>query len=353
MAALIFLAAPLFSEDLDDPNLDPDRRNEIIQSQEDKWGYEEESVRLPQGIQVSDILRKMLNCPTLSFNPRYFQKLRLGPLSIEVPANTFSGESVEVQALILQTPADYALADISLEYRESGKPVVLESDGMFQLTFLQGGKPVEPASAITVKMSPQSGDSMNMYRRDGDSWTEMGSTGMVTDWPEGCDVRRDDRNPGLILVESPYCEGEYPAVRVFRDITRSGWWNFDKPADNITCITGDFNSPNKNYTVLLRAVGLDYLGLSHAVIKGKRFGINVAANQSVKVYALVTDKDSRSVYVGSLEPVKTQNKTEFIDDRDFNGCQDVGSLKLKRSSVRLLTDRKAFLSVIGLPEGGI
>ena len=351
-------ASPLWDE-LDNPDLDSQRRNEIIRAQQDKWDMEDSS-DIPETHEKAKAavdLTGMLPVYCLSFDPAYAQKLRLGSLTLEVPPGAFHGPEVEVQALVLSKPADFALAGVSLEYRENSQQVILESDGMFRLRFFQNGKPVEPSKPLTVKMRPGNYESMNMYRLDG-SWQNLGATGMVTDWPDGCNSWTNT-GPRLILVESPLdCEGEYPSVRIYNALNRSGWWNFDKPADNITCIAGVFRPPGEQFQVRLEAVGMDYLGLSHATRKGHRFAINVAANRTVKVYALVTDRRTRSVYVGSLEPVRTNSRTSFIREGDLeNGtqqaCQEVGELTLKKESVELLTNRKLFLQSIGLPDTGL
>ncbi len=353
-SASLFAAPPSWDE-LDDPDLDPQRRSEIIRAQEQKWGVEEDLPSINAQKSPARRLLELLKTETLTFSPGYSRQLRMGHITLEIPAGAFQGSPVEARVTVLKTPADFALAGIPLEFLEAGKPVVLESDGMFHLEFIQDGKSIEPSSPIAVRMTPGNEKEMNMYRLEGKTWTEVGSTGMATDWPEGCDVRRNPGNPLLVLVESPYCGGEYTSVRIYRNISRSGWWNFDKPADNITCLTGIFRSPGEGFNITVQSVGLDYLGLSHARRTGNRFAINVAANQSVKIYSVVTDRDSRRVYIGSLAPIKTPNNTAFVDfeSDDYSKCTDVGELKVKRSSVGLLSNRAAFLKAIGIPEGGL
>ncbi|MCB1139285.1 MAG: hypothetical protein KDK23_11040, partial [Leptospiraceae bacterium] len=228
---------------------------------------------------------------------------------------------------------------------------VLISDGMFHLEFLDArGQSVRPLRPLSVEMQPSQSEDMGMYRRDGTSWTRVGSAGIEQRWPEDCNVyrRQNDGRPRLILVEDSPC-GESVAMRFYQGIDEPAWWNFDKPAPNITCIKGELSIPGNGLQIRLEAAGLDYLGLSSATVQPDgRFAMNVAADKKVKVYALLTDKSSRRIYLGSLPTLHTSSKTAFYNESESE-CQNVGLLEVHKGQIRHLTDADFFLKSIGLP----
>ena len=111
------ISAPRTRDDLDDPDLDRERREAIIRAQQEKWGVEEEPAPAVQWPGPAAILRRLLKVETITFDPAYSRQLQLGEMTLRIPAGSFTGPSVEVRAIVLKTPADFALAGIPLEYK--------------------------------------------------------------------------------------------------------------------------------------------------------------------------------------------------------------------------------------------
>ncbi|MCB1171051.1 MAG: hypothetical protein KDK25_11980, partial [Leptospiraceae bacterium] len=211
LCLILALSPAIHPEDLDDPYLSPERRQEIIRNQEDKWDMDAHpSPSWPAGNGTSHLLKP----ETVHLRPGQNGTFQLGPLRIIVPPGAFGNQSVEIQVLLLTQPKDFVLAGIPLDFSENGKPGVLISDGMFHLQFLDArGQAIRPVRPLTVEMQPSDPEDMGMYRRDGTSWTRVGSAGIEQRWPEDCDVYRNQNNgqPELILVEESPC-GESVAM---------------------------------------------------------------------------------------------------------------------------------------------
>jgi hypothetical protein len=362
---------------LDNPNLSPEERSRIIDSQKDMWGLQEESgPPAATTSHTSGPFLKLLHVHTASFDPDRFQRLQFDSLILEIPAGTFTGTEVEVRARVLDSPVDFILAGIPLQLEGSDGPTLLQSEGMFHLEFYSNRRRVEPARPLTAKMLHPSGlDDVRMYKL-GSSWREVApETERGEQWPDGCDARGDARDSvekdgaslqagpwtaegklPLLHVENPAnpsnpCMGEFPMAQIYDRIDSSGWWNFDKPTKEMTCFAGTYTLPEKGLTLTIAAAGMDYQGLANGIdYQNGRFAVNAVRSSDVKIYAILGSLEKKKLYLASLPVLRSSDDIGFATLESRAGCKPAGDLSFTRIKPDVLTDRGALLKALDIVE---
>lgn len=334
LVALVLFITAAAAQSLDDPGLDPEERRRAVREQELRWNLREEDIVIRQipaaestfpGAEVFRVLPGQNNELVLASGTR-----------ITVPAGSFrlppgAGE-VRAEVIELRYPEDFAFAGVPTNMTQNGKPLLLESAGMVRLRFLWNTTELILASSARLKleMAPTASGDFGVYRRN-----EQGN------W--------DLRGPAAAnRAPSPDCtSGECLSLStlIFDKIDRSGWWNFDRPTDEFTCIKGSI--PNADQADL-RGMGVyrNWVSAGERSEDG-RFVMNVMRNERTKVAAVVAKKDA--AWIASFPAFQTQAAITHtkLEAPAFAGCQDIGTAKLERVDPAVLKDKAKFLKAIG------
>jgi hypothetical protein len=330
LALVIFITAA-GAQSLDDPRLDPEERRKAVREQELRWNLREEDMVVQPttsgfpGAEVFRVLPGQTNELVLASGTR-----------ITVPRGSFrlppGAEVLQAEVIELRHPEDFAFVGVPTNMTENGRPLLLESAGMVRLRFLWNTTEVLLASSARLKleMAPTAYGDFNVYRRN-----ESGN------W--------DLRGPAAVnRAPSPDCaSGDCLSLStlIFDKIDRSGWWNFDRPTEEFTCIKGSIPGADQ---VDLRGMGL-YRNWVSAGERSKdgRFVMNVMRGEKTKVAGVVAKKDA--TWIASFPAFDTQTTVTHtkLQEPDFAGCQDIGSAKLERVDPAVLRDKAKFLKAIG------
>ncbi|PJZ55850.1 hypothetical protein [Leptospira barantonii] len=315
-------------EDPSNPSLSQEERNRIIAKQEDRWEISKSSSN------VSSLGFSILKPFFGSFLSYRETTLDAGDLRLKIPAGAFSdSQKVEVRITILRNHADFLFAGIPTQI---GSNLLLESTGMFYLAFYDDeGKRIEPKKSLTVEVQPLANPTdSNVYRFSKGSWDLVSTDKNTT----------QSNNTTADAFES-----EFP-FQIYSKIQASGWWNFDKPQPEFTCLEGKVDAKNRqNFSV--QAIGLDYYGTSYAnVTANGNFRINVLKDKKVKlIITNFSNVKAGSKQIGFLPAIQTQNKTAF-SSKLSDPCQRISDISPFPISESVFNDRSTFLKTIDMPD---
>ncbi|TGL50689.1 hypothetical protein EHQ61_09795 [Leptospira wolffii] len=311
-----------------DPNLSNEERDDIIRNQENKWDFKpaHESSSVSK-----DALPKIHSSIRSTGETAY---LTLGPLEVYIPSGAFDGfGEVKIETIALTKHSDFIFAGIPMEI-QGKEPIILESVGMFRIAFLDSnGRSLRPQKEISVGMNPlDTTDNARVYKLTGDVWKETSK------------LQKSQRND---------CEIECAGYIIYSSIQSEGWWNFDKPHKEFTCLKGTVDAPAGS-GISISSAGVDYYGMSYAHVRSDgSFEINVLKNRKVKVFTTNLNPGSKSKfskgYLGYLPTLQTQDKVAFATN-DPKKCQDIGKIQVRSVSSSLMEDRTAFLKAIDMPD---
>ncbi|MCE9597545.1 MAG: hypothetical protein K8S54_06215 [Spirochaetia bacterium] len=337
---ILALAATIRAESPSEGELSPEERLRIIQEQERRWNLNPEDLPLsdPLDRRDGDSANVSSESGVEAFPVLVGQTTELVLKSgtrISIPGNSFkvpANAAVRAEVLELRKPRDFAFAGISTNTIVNGSPAILESAGMVRLRFLWNATEAILASSarLRLEMEPAAYGSFNVYRRnDTGDWDLKGNAKESRPNAE-CDSQSRSECPSVSTL-------------IFDQIDRSGWWNFDEPKTEFTCITGTVNRSGAD----LRAVGVgrnwSSVNLS-ALTPTNRFQINVMRNERAKIIA-VEQKD-KVAWLGTLPAFITQDRITHTKFNNGKDCQEVGSVELKPISKKNLKDKESFLKAI-------
>lgn len=365
VASLCFGYGLLAQSDPNAPGLSPAQRDAIIRRQEQIWNTDS----LPDARQpdpgteatrdegtVTRALRRIVNTYEFSRTPSV---LHFEDVALRVEPGTFPGRRpVRIELIHLRRPGDFALAGIELAVEMQGRSVPLESSGMFHVAFFDDdGIPVEPTRPIGVAL-PAAGDptGARVYYLAEERWVERApapSSAREAGFPEEAAREEspflEEGNPEAegILNEGPVTPPM--SELLYTTIDFSGWWNFDCPKPEGTCLSGTVSNPNATVYV----AGVSYLGLSETRPDASgRFELNAMKDARVLVYAVAGDYSTEGFIlsgIGALPVFLSQNVTTHTTHSQPR-CQDLGRLSLSPGPTDLLQDRERFLQAIGMPD---
>ncbi|WP_245667150.1 hypothetical protein [Leptospira tipperaryensis] len=306
-----------------------DERNKILTKQEERWEISK-SPSNPGAFGFS-ILKPFVQ----SFLSYQETVIDAGNLRLKIPAGTFyNSKKVETRITILNKHADYFFAGIPTQI---GSNLLLESTGMFYLAFYdEEGKRIEPRKSLTVEMEALADPTdSNVYRFSKGNWNLV-STGTDTTRP-----RKE-----VMEMESE----SFLPFQIYPEIQSSGWWNFDTPKPEFTCLEGKVDLKNgQNFSA--QAIGLDYYGTSYAnVDPNGNFRINVLKNKKVKILIInFNSAKTGSKQIGSLPAIQTQNATAF-SSKPSDRCQKISEIFPFPITESIFNDRASFLKAIDMPD---
>ncbi|MBL8019144.1 MAG: hypothetical protein JNM27_05730 [Leptospirales bacterium] len=337
LCCVLAVALALSARSPDDTELTPEDRRRIIQEQERRWNLNPEDLPM----RTIDVLRndtelQVLDTESFTILPGQTTELVLkSGTRITIPKGSFkvpAGGDVRAEVVELRKPRDFAFAGIPTNITVNGAPAILESAGMVRLRFLWNTTEaiLNSSARLRLEMEPTAYGSFNVYRREGSGEWELKG-------------KAEERQP------NPDCQApsgsECPALStlIFDQIDRSGWWNFDEPKTEFTCITGTLSRPSAD----LRAVGVYRNWSSMGMVdsaQSNRFKINVMRNEHSKVIA-VEGKD-KNVWLGTLPAFVTQDKITHTKYNNGKDCQEIGEVEMKPVSRKILQDKESFLKAI-------
>ncbi|PJZ42704.1 hypothetical protein CH370_05715 [Leptospira kmetyi] len=334
VSSLFFI--PLFvvagikaQEDPSNPSLSQEERNRIIAKQEDRWEISKSSAN------VSSLGFSILKPFIESFFSYQETILDAGDLRLKIPAGAFSNsQKVEARITILNNHADFLFAGIPTQI---GPNLLLESTGMFYLAFYdEGGNRIEPKKSLTVEVQSLADPTdTNVYRFSKGTWNLVS-----TDTARKTNEARENFETSI----------ERFPIQIYSKIQSSGWWNFDKPKPEFTCLEGKVDAKNsQNFSV--QSIGLDYYGTSYANVGSDgSFRINVLKDKKVKILiSNFSNTKTGSKQVGFLPAIQTQNITAF-SSRPSDPCQRISDISPFPVSESIFNDRSKFLKTIDMPD---
>lgn len=327
------------AQSLDDPDLTPEERRRAIREQESRWNMS------PEDLLLFDRRRARETTQVTSLGG-LVERFRILPgqttelvlqsgTRISIPQGAFvlpqGAEEITAEVVELRRPEDFAFAGISTEMSNNGRPAILESAGMVHLRFLWKATEVILASSarLRLEMEPAAYGTFNVYRRnESGSWDLRGPA-------------RENRS-----VSQPDCQGECPSVStlIFDRIDRGGWWNFDQPKDEFTCITGTVRGKEGGQ---VRGMGVyrNWSSYGESVPeKPGRFVMNVMRGELAKVVS-VHEKTNKA-WIGTIPAFRTQDLITHTKLENASKCQEIGTIEMKEVPLDTLKDKKRFLDAI-------
>ncbi|EMK02653.1 MULTISPECIES: hypothetical protein [Leptospira] len=319
--------------DPSDPTLSQEERTKIIERQEDRWQISKSSSNF-QSFGFS-ILKPFVQ----TFSTNSDSILNTENVRLKIPYGAFSNiKNLTVKITALTKHVDFLFAGVPTQIGSNdSRNILLESTGMFYLAFFnEDGKRIEPKKNLTVEVSPLADpNGSNVYRFSKDTWEFVSSNQEPPSRPS--------TNPDREVSEGI-------SFQIYSKINASGWWNFDIPKPEYTCITGKLktNQP-KDFTV--QAVGVDYFGTSYSSVDSSGiFRLNVLKNQNIKVIATqISKKKNGFKEIGFLPTLKTQNKTAFSSEVP-SACQSVSDISIFSIPESIFSNRIEFLKAIDMPD---
>lgn len=329
------------AQSLDDPALSPEDRMRAIREQENRWNMRPEDLLLLEerpprrreaeplatGLESMAEMFPVFPGQTSELVLKSGTRITLPPGSLRLPAGA---SNVRAEVIELRRPEDFAFAGISTEMSNNGRPAILESAGMVRLRFLWNTTEVLLASSarLRMEMEPAAYGSFNVYRRN-----ETGA------W--------DLRGPAEENRRPAECQGECPTVStlIFDKIDRGGWWNFDEPKEEFTCITGIVQG-KPDATVRGMGVYRNWTSYGQPVPeKPGRFVMNVMRGEQAKVVSVL--EKTNKAWIGTLPAFRTQDLVTHTKLENGSKCQEIGTLEMKEVPLDTLKEKKRFLDAIG------
>lgn len=378
---LTLLAAPAFSEnDPEAPGLSPQERRRIIRNQELRWDYSEgegRSLAPPRETSARDSDRRALRAERASREGALIVQVReiagaqdydiaFDNLRLSIPAAAFaSATRVRISAIVLSKPADFVFASPDLRMVENGRVVLLESTGMFRLSFNdETGRPLEPAAPLTASMPlPSIGGAQEarVYQYRNEQWIERAASAVESGaLSSSIPLRLTQFAPGPTSapnnptyptpVESPCveCGGSagFHFPQIYRRIDSGGWWNFDIPKPEFTCISVRVEGASPQSVVA--AAGVDFQGISYGEpARDGVYRLNTLRNRKIKVYATDVVNDD-SFRAGAL-PLTVSPDYQAHTSNAAPNCPLLGRIVLQQQPIEVLKDRERFLRIIDWP----
>ncbi|WP_232380654.1 hypothetical protein [Leptospira ainlahdjerensis] len=327
---IFFLLKPVMAEtDPSDPTLSPEERMKIIQSQETRWEIGKSSTnQTPFGF---SILKPFVDF----FSTDLESVMDIGSLRLTIPPRSFSKtEQVEVRIITLNKHADFLFAGIPTQIGSNRSPaLLLESTGMFYVSFFnEDGKRIEPKKNLKVELLPLTDpNGSNVYRYTKGNWDL---------------ISQKQESSAISEIEG----SDWIPFQIYSKIDSSGWWNFDKPKPEFTCVTGKILAKNPE-EFLIQGVGIDYFGTSYGVVEPSGvFRINVLKNSNVKIFALFTPKNKNAKReIGFFPTFRTQERTTFSSEKNPR-CQKVSEISTFPIEESIFQNRARFLKTIDMPD---
>ncbi|MCB1319808.1 MAG: hypothetical protein KDK34_06130, partial [Leptospiraceae bacterium] len=275
--------------------------------------------------------------------------LNANGIYISIPAQAFPDTSrVRIRLVVLREPRDFILAGVPLNLKQGNRHILLESVGMFHIDFRDAitDRSIEPQTEIAayaaITDTNVNADVQNarVYYRSDDS----------NDWIEKSTFDNEVDGAGGSPVVSMELDGGFG---LYAGIDKSGWWNFDIPKPEITCLRGTVARSD----VHVFAAGLSYNGLDQVVPDAQgHFRINALKNETVKVYAVQarrvqTSGENRLVplEIGQLQPLTTHDVTAHTSD-PATRCMAIGHVDMHGIDAGIAGNRKRLLELLGLPD---
>ncbi len=373
LALFTLIHGPVFSRnDPEAPGLSLEERRRIIAEQESRWNYAEEAAGRPGPARTAAPPgrdRRAAREGALVVQVREVEgaqdyDIAFENLRISIPAAAFARATrVRIAALVLSKPADFVFASPDLRIVENDRVVLLESTGMFRLSFSdESGRPLEPAAPLTASM-PLRGDATNarVYQFRNEQWIERAASAMeggalnsnpparLTQYaPGAATAPNDPANPTPVEAPCADCaafEG-FHFPQIYRQIDAGGWWNFDVPKPEFTCVSVGIEGASERSVVAV--AGVDFQGISYGEpAAGGVYRLNTLRNRRIKVYA--TDSASADqLRAGALPLLISPNHQAHTTNAAPN-CPFVGRLQLTPQPADVLKDRERFLRVIDWP----
>lgn len=352
----VFLTTALLAREYAlDENIPPELRQQIVREQEALWNMEQ-SRTPPRSVRRSVVsLTSLLNPASVTVKTTGMYSGQIGGAYITIPAGSFPRNNpVRIQLINLINHSDFIFAGIPFQSTENGKMVLLQSTGMFHISFFsEDGRPVSPTQDLIVEL-PSLDPSLksNVYRYGDRGW-EQRTFDVSSNDP--APFRYNNENPITPVQQAPEsecgnegCYSAYP--QIYTKINGTGWWNFDRPNDNFTCVRGRVVGAADKFEV--RAVGVDYYGLSYGFVNDDgSFAMNVLKNSEVKIFALTYGKKS-VLQTGNLKIFRSEDRTAFtkggVDDGKL--CAPLNDIRMNNVDKDILKDRAKFLKAIEMPD---
>ncbi|WP_232371644.1 hypothetical protein [Leptospira ainazelensis] len=327
---ICFLLKPIAAEpDPSDPTLSPEERLKIIQNQETRWEIGKSSPN------PTPFLFSVLKPAVEFFSTDLESVMDIGNFRLTIPPRSFPKTNrVEVRVITLNNHADFLFAGIPTQIGPNRSPnLLLESTGMFYVSFFdEDGKRIEPKKKLRVELFPLADpNGSNIYRYTKGNWdliSEKQETSTISEI-EGAD-------------SIPF--------QIYSKIDSSGWWNFDKPKPEFTCVTGKILAKNPE-EFSIQGIGIDYFGTSYGSIEPSGiFTLNVLKDSNVKIFAVLTPKNKKTQKeIGFLPTFRTQKLTTFSSEKKSQ-CQKVSEISTFPIEESVFKDRTQFLKAIDMPD---
>ncbi len=359
---------PVYSRpDLSDPGLAPEERSAIIHRQEELWNLESRpQPQIRAGVHLAEALHRQDRTITGGESVR----LSFGPLELSVPSRAFRmGARIQIGIVLLNTPSDFVFSPVTLEAVGRETPLLYESTGMFHLTMQdKEGRAVRPLQPLRVSLRGRSASQdVRVYRWNGSNWQERASS--LTPPGESRQEAKSQEAPqpapksvpqsapagsqtggSVAVANSPAaqptpvetcreCEG---MSQIYDRIDAGGWWNFDIPKPEFTCVAVRVDHSGEEYTV--QAAGMNYQGISRGKRSGPLVLLNVLKKSEVMVFAVA--KRGEKAWIGSLIVSETPSLTTHTS-LPGPECALVGTMKMKPHPSAVLKKRESFLEAIG------
>ncbi|MCP4133149.1 MAG: hypothetical protein GY754_19435 [bacterium] len=263
-----------------------------------------------------------------------------------IPANSFNidpdeytpGEKITLSITEIIDRFDFASSGVSLTYyNEKGEEENFESAGMFSVEAVHKGERIDLAEGKKISVqfpNVAPGDKYKVYFvNDKGQWQHHGHN-------------QEELDTMPTRVRARYV---WVRVRLY-EIDGLKRWNFDYPNPKVTCVKGKITGVKgrKSKSYHITTIGVSYRGyFSRWVQDTDTFKINVHRKKKFKI--IVVDENG---FIGVSKVLRSGNKPGFDQKPEGPGnyCKDIGKIRLKPVKRFILSNRRAFLKYIGLPD---
>ncbi len=333
LLVFVLLFRALSGQNLDDPLLDPHERRKAVRDQERRWNLVEDE---PWIVGTDLGARPFADAESFPINVRQVTNLVLrSGTRLTIPSDAVilpagsGGDGVTVEVVELREPRDFMFAGVSTAITENGKDAILESAGMIRLRLLLNA--TELAMRTTKKIrwqtTPAAYGDFNVYKR--------GQTG---NWENR---GKADRREPVQNRECPTCPTT--STLVFDKISGNGWWNFDKPAPDFTCVRGTVKNAEKG--TMVRVSGVDRNWISYGPVSSGVFQVNVMRGERAKAVAVY--EKGTIAKLASLPRIRTSETAAHTSTtNEGTACGEIGSMGLASVDPGVLADKEKFLKAI-------
>lgn len=272
---------------------------------------------------------------------KYGTKITFPAGAIVTPNKFKKGNILTVELVEVLNDMDFITTGIGLDYSSpKGTPHIFESGGMFRISASFLDKPLNIKKGMKLKVQfrvVRNQPGMNVYKLDEfRGWMEKGT--VETD---------SSSNQESKSADASFSNGEGGLLySVFSGIDGFGWWNFDKPNPDITCLQGSIDlktDPHPPYFITV--VGIDVKGAYSISSDKLSFKINSLQKKQVKLIVM----DSRGNF-GVSSVLETGDFFAHLNGSNNAKlkCKDAGTVELNKTSPDLRKDRSKLLNFLGL-----